>query len=74
MFPHSSDSSGRPNFNRRRLSSVLNIRSFRGTDYGADHSLVVAKVRERLAVNKRATQKFDVERVDIKKLNDIEGK
>jgi hypothetical protein len=32
---------------RRRLSSILDVRSFRG----ADRSLVVAEVRERLAVS-----------------------
>jgi hypothetical protein len=53
---------------------VPNIRSFRGADCGTDHGLVVAKVRERLSVNKRETQKFDIERFDVKKLNDIEGK
>jgi hypothetical protein len=31
--------------------------------------LVVAKVKERLAVSKRAAQKVDTERLNIKKLN-----
>jgi hypothetical protein len=31
--------------------------------------LVVAKVKERLAVSKRAAQKIDAERFDVKKLN-----
>jgi hypothetical protein len=31
---------------------------------------VVAKVRERLAVKKRAAQKFDGERFNLRKLND----
>jgi lipopolysaccharide export system protein LptC len=31
--------------------------------------LVVAKVRERLAVSKRAPQKIDTERFNVKKLN-----
>jgi hypothetical protein len=38
---------------RRRHSSVLDVRSFRAADCDTDHSLVVAKVRERLAVNKQ---------------------
>jgi endonuclease/exonuclease/phosphatase family metal-dependent hydrolase len=42
---------------RRRHSSVLDVRSFRGADCHTDHYLVVAKVRERLAVSKRITQK-----------------
>ena len=34
--------------------------------------LVVAKVRERLAVSKHAAQKFDVERLNLGKLSDLE--
>jgi len=33
---------------------------------------VVAKVRERLAVSKRAAQKFDVERFNLRKRNELE--
>jgi hypothetical protein len=33
---------------------------------------VVAKVRERLAVNKLAAQKFDGERYNLRKLNALE--
>jgi hypothetical protein len=36
---------------RRRHSSILDVRSFRAADCGTDHYLVVAKVRERLAVS-----------------------
>jgi hypothetical protein len=35
---------------------------------------VVAKVRERLAVNKQRSQRYDMERFNLKKLNDVEGK
>jgi hypothetical protein len=35
---------------------------------------VVAKVRERLAVNKQRSHRFDMERFNLKKLNDVEGK
>jgi hypothetical protein len=41
---------------RRRHSSVLDVRSFRASDCDTDHHLVVAKIRERLAVNKQGTQ------------------
>jgi hypothetical protein len=33
----------------------------------------VANVRERLAVNKQKSQRFDMERFNLKKLNDVEG-
>jgi endonuclease/exonuclease/phosphatase family metal-dependent hydrolase len=37
---------------RRRHSSVIDVRSFRAADFDTDHYLVVAKVKERPAVNK----------------------
>jgi hypothetical protein len=35
---------------------------------------VVAKVRERLAVNKQTSHRFNMERFNLKKLNEVEGK
>jgi hypothetical protein len=35
---------------------------------------VAAKVRETLAVNKQRSQRFDIEKFNLKKLNDVEGK
>jgi len=37
---------------KRRLSSILDVRSCRGADCNTDYYLVVAKVRERLAISK----------------------
>jgi len=50
----------------------LSIQSFRGADCDADLYLVVAKVSEKLAVSKQATQKFDMERFNLRKLNELE--
>jgi hypothetical protein len=55
---------------RRRHSNILDVRSFRRADYHTDHNLLVAKVRDRLAVSKRAAHKIDTERFNVKKLNE----
>jgi hypothetical protein len=44
------------------------------SDCDTDHYPVVANVRERLAVYKRATETFDTERFSLKKLTDVKGK
>jgi hypothetical protein len=54
---------------RRLHSSILDVRCFRGVDCDTDHYLVVAKVRERLAVSKGTAQKIDTERSNVRKLN-----
>jgi hypothetical protein len=59
---------------RRRHSSVFDVRSFNGADCDTKHYLVVAKVRERLAVSTQTMQKFDMERFNLKKLDEVEGK
>jgi hypothetical protein len=56
----------------RARQSILDVRSFRGADCDTDHYLVLAKVRERLAVRKQAAQKFDGIRFNLRKLNDLE--
>jgi hypothetical protein len=39
-----------------------------------DHYLVVAKVRERLAVSKQTAHRGYMERFNLEKLNEVEGK
>jgi endonuclease/exonuclease/phosphatase family metal-dependent hydrolase len=56
---------------RWRHSNALDVKSFRAADCDSDHCLVVAKVRERLAVNKQRLQRFRMEKVNLKKLNEL---
>jgi hypothetical protein len=59
--------------NRKWHSSIPDVRTFKDTDCAIDHHLVVAKVREKLSVYKRAAQKFGARRVNIEKLNMLEA-
>jgi hypothetical protein len=59
---------------RRRHSSVLDVRSFRASDCDTDHYLVVAKIKERIAVNKEGSHKLQMERFNLKKLKEVEGR
>jgi hypothetical protein len=59
---------------RRRHLNVFGVRPFKGADCDTDQYLVVAEARERLAVSKRAKQKFDMERFNLKRLDEVEGK
>ena len=52
--------------------SILDVRSFRGADCDTDHYLVVAKVRERLALSTQGAQKFDRERFNLRKPKELE--
>jgi hypothetical protein len=51
---------------------MVSLESFINVILLADHYLVVAKVRERLAVRKQAAQKFDGEKFNLRKLDDVE--
>jgi hypothetical protein len=46
--------------------------SLRGADNDTDHCLVVAEVREILAVSKQEVQMFDVERFNLRKPSELE--
>jgi hypothetical protein len=59
---------------RIRHSSTLDFQSFRGADCDIDHYLVVAKIRDRLAVSKQPVNKMDMDRFNLKKLNEGEVK
>jgi hypothetical protein len=59
---------------RRKHLNILDVRSHMAADFDTDHYLVVAKVRERLAVNKQRSNRFHMERFNLKELNDVEGK
>jgi hypothetical protein len=45
---------------------------FQVTNCNIDHYLVVAKVGENWQTSKQAAQKFDVERVNLRKLSELE--
>jgi DNA repair ATPase RecN len=57
---------------RKWQSNVLDVRSFRGADFDTDHYVLIAKVRERLSVGKQAAQRFDRQRFNLKKLNELQ--
>jgi hypothetical protein len=57
---------------RRWHSSIYDVRSFREADCDTDNYLVVAKFKETLTVREKATQKFNGERFNLRKLNELE--
>jgi hypothetical protein len=56
----------------RRISNVLDIRSFKSADCGTAHYLVIPKVKERLAVSEKTKDRSYVEKLNVKKLNEVE--
>jgi hypothetical protein len=56
----------------RYHSSILDVWCFRGADCDTDHCQVVAKVRERLPISKKAAQKFDMEGFNLRELCELE--
>jgi len=57
---------------KRWHSSIRDVQSLRGADCDTNHYLVVAKVKERWVINKQEAQKFDVERFNLRMLNELE--
>jgi hypothetical protein len=58
---------------RRRHSCTLDVRLFRAADSNTDHYLVVAKVRERLAVSKQTMHRGQMDKFNFKELSEVEG-
>ena len=48
------------------------MQSLRGVECDTDNYVVIAKVRERLAVGKQAAERFDRQRFNLRKLNEPE--
>jgi hypothetical protein len=59
---------------RPRHSSALDVRSLTTADCDTDQYLVMAKFRERLAVNKQNPQRFHEEMFNLSNLNEVGGK
>jgi hypothetical protein len=58
---------------KKQHSSVLDVQSFRVTDCDTDHSQVVGKVQDRLAVSIQRSHIFLMERFNVRKLHEIEA-
>jgi hypothetical protein len=63
---------GRILIHRRWHTSKLGVQFFRGADCDTGHYLVAAKVGNRLAVSKQAARRLDVEKFNLRKLDELE--
>ncbi|KAJ4442490.1 hypothetical protein ANN_04076 [Periplaneta americana] len=59
---------------KRRHTSIVDIRTFRGAECNSDHYLVIGELRERLSVGKRVEQQVNITKFNILKLKDEEAK
>jgi hypothetical protein len=59
---------------RRRHSSVPDVRSFRAAHCDTDYYLLVAKIKKRLAVNKPGSHDFHMGRFKLKTLDVVEDR
>jgi hypothetical protein len=49
---------------------VPDVGSYSGANFGINHYLGLAKVRDKLSVHKKETQNFNINRFNLKKLSD----
>jgi hypothetical protein len=54
------------------IQVLLHVQPFRTSDHDTYQYAVVAEVRERLSVSKRESQKFYMDRCNLKMLNGVE--
>lgn len=59
---------------RRWHSKILGVSPYRGAECDTFHYLVAAKIRKRLFVSKQVAQKFDMEKLSLKKLNKVKDR
>jgi hypothetical protein len=64
----------KPSIGNESIHQDSNDTGVRVVYFDTDHYLVVAKVRERLAVSKQAAQKFDMEIFNLRKLNELQAR
>jgi hypothetical protein len=57
---------------KRQYSNILDVRYFRGAYCSTNNYMVMAK--QRISVSKGGRQNFDLEKFDLKRLDDVEVK